>query len=305
MIFHFLHSYFTTLNRSVFWITTLITTVLVIANYTLGMEAAFRHMPVGPRLAGFFLLYAFTFTFAYFIAFLLQKKTTLANFFFYVLLTACPLLFAIKMCFDEPARWFSANFLPPWNHYAFLVFNWPFKGVIILLATMLLWLGGRYRWPAAGMGHSYFPLKPYFWLLLCMVPLLILAATMPDFLRVYPKLQTIGNIAPYTSHGTWWKLLFELSYGSDFLSIEVFFRGLLVLAFVRYAGHDAILPMAAFYCTIHFGKPLGECISSYFGGIILGVMVYNTGSIWGGLTVHLGIAWLMEVAGWLGHLRIG
>jgi membrane protease YdiL (CAAX protease family) len=92
-----------------------------------------------------------------------------------------------------------------------------------------------------------------------------------------------------------------LSYGSDFLGIEIFFRGFLILAFIKWAGQDAILPMACFYCTIHFGKPLGECISSYFGGILLGIVVYNTRSIYGGLIVHLGIAWLMEIGGYIGN----
>jgi hypothetical protein len=55
--------------------------------------------------------------------------------------------------------------------------------------------------------------------------------------------------------------------------------------------------MAIFYCTIHFGKPLGECISSFFGGIILGVVSYHTRTIFGGFMVHVGIAWLMELAG--------
>jgi hypothetical protein len=63
--------------------------------------------------------------------------------------------------------------------------------------------------------------------------------------------------------------------------------------------------MAAFYCTIHFGKPLGECISSYFGGMVLGVLAYRTRSILGGLIVHLGLAWMMELGGWLGHTWLG
>ena len=99
-----------------------------------------------------------------------------------------------------------------------------------------------------------------------------------------------------------WKVGYELSYGLDFLSIELFFRGLLVIGLVRYAGEKAILPMAAFYCTIHFGKPLGECITSFSGGLALGVLAYRTRSILGGLIVHLGLAWMMEVGGWVGHL---
>jgi hypothetical protein len=132
-----------------------------------------------------------------------------------------------------------------------------------------------------------------------MVPLIALAGTQADFQHTYPKVQRIAFIDDYVTAGWPWKLLYELSYGIDFLTIEFFFRGFLVLAFARYAGKEAILPMAAFYCCIHFGKPLFECITSYFGGMILGVVVYHTRSIWGGLIVHLGIAWLMELAGYV------
>ena len=51
-----------------------------------------------------------------------------------------------------------------------------------------------------------------------------------------------------------------------------------------------------------FGKPLGEDISSFWCGLLLGIISYNTQSIWGGLIVHLGIAWLMEAGSWLGLL---
>jgi membrane protease YdiL (CAAX protease family) len=136
-------------------------------------------------------------------------------------------------------------------------------------------------------------------MLLIMIPLIAAASTQPDFQAMYPKLKLITTASTIDKLSWWKKLLFELSYGSDFISIELFFRGFLILAFIKWAGKDAILPMACFYCTIHFGKPLGECISSYFGGMILGIVVYNTRSIFGGLMVHLGIAWLMEIGGYI------
>ena len=71
---------------------------------------------------------------------------------------------------------------------------------------------------------------------------------------------------------------------------------------MKWVGKDAILPMAVFYCTIHFGKPIGECISSFFGGLLLGIITFNTRSIIGGLIVHLGIAWLMELGGYIGNI---
>jgi membrane protease YdiL (CAAX protease family) len=133
-------------------------------------------------------------------------------------------------------------------------------------------------------------------MLALMIPLIALAATQKDFLQVYPK---IKNVAFLNNSPWYYKLLYELSYGLDFFTIELFFRGFLVLAFAKWVGKAAILPMALFYCTIHFGKPLGECISSYFGGLILGAVTLHTRSIWGGLMVHVGIAWLMEMFGYI------
>jgi hypothetical protein len=138
-------------------------------------------------------------------------------------------------------------------------------------------------------------------MLAVMIPLITIASTQSDFLSMYPKLNDVNNVLATVKHNWIYKLIHELSYGSDFISVELFFRGFLILAFVKVAGKDAILPMACFYCTIHFGKPLGECISSFFGGILLGIIVFNTRSILGGLIVHLGIAWLMEIGGHIGN----
>ena len=45
--------------------------------------------------------------------------------------------------------------------------------------------------------------------------------------------------------------------------------------------------MAAMYVSIHFGKPLGETISSFFGGYILGIITINSRNIIGGTIVGL------------------
>ena len=133
-----------------------------------------------------------------------------------------------------------------------------------------------------------------------MIPLLVLASTQKDFLETYPKAKFLN----YTSlAGQKWRyVVYELCYGFDFVSIEFFFRGFLILALLNVCGTHSIIPVACFYCAIHLGKPMGEAVSSFFGGMLLGIVSYNTGSIWGGLIVHLGIAWLMEVGGWLGAL---
>jgi hypothetical protein len=240
---------------------------------------------------------------AWLFQFLFNKQLSPPPGFFYFLLLAGAAIFAMKMSVDGIASWLSAAFPEPWNNYGYLVLNWPVKCVLVSTAIAAIWQYGRYEKPVAGLYGKGFDVKPYLILLLFMLPLLAFAATQADFQHMYPKVKRIAYIGDYTAHAWLWKGLYELSYGIDFFSIELFFRGFLILAFVRYAGKQAILPMAAFYCCIHFGKPLFECITSYFGGLILGVVVFNTRSIWGGLIVHLGIAWLMEIAGYLGGLK--
>jgi membrane protease YdiL (CAAX protease family) len=141
-------------------------------------------------------------------------------------------------------------------------------------------------------------------MLLLILPLLAWASIQNDFLQMYPKAKLLQHL-PITHWTNYWRqLVFELCYGFDFVSIEIFFRGFLILAFVNICGTHCIIPMACFYCTIHFGKPMAEAISSFWGGLLLGIIAINTGSIWGGLIVHLGIAWLMEIGGWLGGLWV-
>ena len=140
---------------------------------------------------------------------------------------------------------------------------------------------------------------PYFWLILFMIPLIYLASFQPDFLEAYPAYDNYGEhrhlgVDEWVTAGA-----FELCYGFDFLSVELFYRGFMVIALSRFVGKDAILPMVAVYCFLHFGKPAGEAISSIFGGYILGILAYRSRNIFGGLIAHLGVAWGMELMAWL------
>lgn len=293
-------SYSRAVNRQVFWLTSLLTALLILLNYTTGIETRIKALPGAQlRFLGFFLLFAFTFSAAWLLQFSFSKENLFTKKFFYLLVLCGPAIFAAKVTLDWLSDLLANNFTAPWDEYWQIVLNWPVKCALVILLIILLWRWGKYEGIAPGIQAQRFSAKPYFILLLCMVPLIILAATRPDFQHTYPKIQHINFIDQQVRHPFWWKLLFEISYGIDFITIEIFFRGFLILAFVRYVGINAVLPMAAFYCSIHFGKPLFECITSYFGGILLGAIVLNTRTIWGGLIIHLGIAWLMEMAGYL------
>jgi hypothetical protein len=314
-IITYLRNYIQSVNRTVLLLTTLLVAIAITCNYTLGIERAIAAFPSWPaRIAGFFTLFCSIFTTAWLLQFLLAGKTIPVssdndgepgNRFFFVLLLAAPAIFALKITFAVVANDLAMQVPVAWNRYLVFLFDWPLKLLMVMVLVTAIWRLGRFEKPVAGLQGKGFNVRPYLLLLLGMVPLIAFAATQNDFLRTYPKMQRIDGLEQYIQPIVPFKLLYELCYGIDFLTIEFFFRGFLVLAFARFAGKHAILPVAAFYCSIHFGKPLFECITSYFGGIILGAVVYNTRSIWGGLIVHLGIAWLMELAGYLGHVYKG
>lgn len=139
----------------------------------------------------------------------------------------------------------------------------------------------------------------YLWLILFMIPLIWLASYRPDFLETYP---TYRDHFEYRFLQTdQWKTAgaYEFCYGFSFVSVELFFRGFMVVALSRFVGKDALLPMVVVYAFLHFGKPAGETISSIFGGYILGILSFQSRNIFGGLIAHLGVAWGMEYFAYL------
>lgn len=184
------------------------------------------------------------------------------------------------------------------------VINYKFKYLIrscyLLIPLTILWfINDRKQQPLYGFTGINKSLKPYLILLMCMVPLVAIASTQSDFIAYYPRIKLIMQPDVNMAEAIW----FEFAYGLDFISIEFFFRGFLLLALINgEASKQLILPMALFYLSIHFGKPMGEAISSFFGGTILGLITYRSRSIYGGIMIHMGLAWLMEAGGVIGNM---
>lgn len=169
----------------------------------------------------------------------------------------------------------------------------------VMSLPLLAWwyFNDRKEQPFYGLSKKQFSFKPYLVALLIMLPIVLIAAFQPDFHKYYPHIERILRNGNITENKIGYGLFFETCYGIDFFATELFFRGFMILAFAKYLGRGAILPMAVFYVFIHFGKPPGEAISAFFGGTILGIFAYETKSIWGGVIVHVGIAWSMELIG--------
>ena len=293
----FIKAYYHEVNKRVLILCTLYVALLVWLNYAYHIEDWLINevgLPVS-RFSGHFIIYTIAFLPPYLLS--LYKKKFDAAAPFWICLLLAPAIFAFKVAIDT-----SMHLSPEtdWNNYWNDIIYWPMR--MLALVTVLCVFRFLFHRENGfyGLSAKQFSLAPYIMMLLMMLPLIAAASTQQDFLSVYPKVKNILPLPEGAEPAWFFKLLFELSYGSDFFSVELFFRGFLIVGFIKWAGKEAILPMACFYCSIHFGKPLGECISSYFGGLLLGIVSFHTRSIYGGLIVHLGIAWLMELGGYLG-----
>jgi hypothetical protein len=278
--------------------------VLITLNYRFGIETKWLYNIHNrfEKFIGFYAVYAIAFIVPFLVLILAKHKETMHSGMFWTLLIVAPAIFALKVSFAGPGEWIQLSSKTIWAKYYSIIVNLPSRLILVAIPLLLFYWLENNNGSFWGLSTKNFDWKPYLLMLLVMVPLITFASTQSDFLQMYPKLKQVAFIETNATHSWFYNLLFEVSYGIDFVTIELFFRGFLVFAFVRYAGADAILPMAVFYCSIHFGKPLFECISSFFGAMLLGIVAYRTQSILGGMMVHLGIAWMMEIGGYLGNL---
>jgi hypothetical protein len=188
------------------------------------------------------------------------------------------------------------NWPYPWWEWARKMgYNLHTAGFYLLVPALFFWWDHSLR-PTRFFGCTTqgFHWPTYGWLLLLMVPLLGWASFQGSFLRAYPRyrpgvLEEMRFYSPYLTVGA-----YQASYVAQFVALEIFFRGFMVMALGRYLGGGAVFPMVALYCYLHFNKPLPETIGSIFGGYILGVVAHYSRSTLGGMVVHVGIALLME-----------
>ena len=298
-IFRYIIDYFKSLNRKVFIACSLLTGLMIYLNFHYAIDIKIDEFDsITIQFLIRYLIFLIAFALPYFFYFLLERENYFKNPLILLLIFLSPAIFSWKMVMSTDLPLSDNSY---WDYYWNRVVYWPIRLIVMSFMLFIIWKFFYTKESFFGLTVKGFSWKPYLIMLLIMVPLIAAASTQPDFLSMYPRLTDVDPVLSGVKNKWFYHLLHELSYGTDFISVELFFRGFLILAFIKVAGKDAILPMACFYCTIHLGKPLGECISSYFGGMILGIVVYNTRSIIGGLIVHLGIAWLMELGGYIGN----
>lgn len=277
--------------------------VAISINYPLDFEdTVLSSLPPLTKLASYMAMYSVL----YFLATLSYcyhyKKKVYKNPTFWLYSTFG--LFVLSLDSSAPFLLYIVNQLP------LQLFVWGYKVLVNFQSflTVLLPIVLFYFFNDKGANHIYgltetrFDARPYLMLIGIMLPLIIAASFQGSFLRQYPMYKGSSadeylGVSEVVTAGT-----YELFYGLDFITVELLFRGFFVIGLARFLGRSAVLSMAVIYCSLHFGKPMGEAISSIFGGYILGVVAFETRSVWGGIMVHMGIAWLMELVAFLQKL---
>lgn len=162
-------------------------------------------------------------------------------------------------------------------------------------AAVVRWVFGLTLSDFYLMPRDYWKKLPFYALLFLPVGLAVLfVAQSPDFQAHYPFYDE--------AYGWPDQIVWELGYALQFFALEFFFRGFMLRGTVAEMGSMSVLFMVVPYCMIHFGKPLPECLGSILSGLVLGTLALDTRSIWGGVTIHVAVAWLMDGAAlWMKH----
>ena len=167
--------------------------------------------------------------------------------------------------------------------------GWRLLGYVVLPVLVILAMPGeRVRDYHVSLRGFIKHLWVYLVLFGLILPAVILASKTDAFRSTYP-------FYAWANRSTFDLWAWEAMYAIQFLSLEFFFRGFILQGLRRCMGANAIFVMIVPYCMIHYGKPMAETVGAIGAGLILGTLAMRTRSIWGGVMIHVGVAWTMDL----------
>ena len=279
--------------------------VCIFLNYTFDFEDSFLDLQTGFTKFRYYLLtHAVAYLIPVFIIYFLSRKNLKLSADFWLRSSLLLTLISLDRSNLLLETWVYEFFHHQVAFLSYKILN-NLSGLIYLILPLFLFylVHDLREQNFYGLSKNVPNLKPYFVLLLIMLPIIVAASFLPGFQKQYPMYEST-QAHLYLHIPEWVTVtMYEAAYALNFISIEFFYRGFLVIGMATVLGRSAILPMASLYCFLHFGKPMPEAISSIFGSYVLGVIALQTRSIWGGILVHIGLAWTMELIAWLQALR--
>lgn len=131
---------------------------------------------------------------------------------------------------------------------------------------------------------------PYALLFVAVLPAIVAASYGPEFEQRYPFYDPLPGEGLWPYLLGWWVI-----YAIQFVGVEVFFRGFLVLGLAPRFGATAVYVSVVPYVMIHFDKPMLETLGAVLAGTVLGFLSLKYRSIWWGAALHIAVAVTFDV----------
>lgn len=214
-------------------------------------------------------------------------------------LTTMEYVFLPQSAYKQPAPEWVGTFLHDvslrWPSIPIPLLPWLWWGTgclgVMVLVPMLL-LGALTRTSPRDTGLRLKGTAHDAWiyvgLFVIFAPVVWLVSQRTEFRLTYPFYRGTGR---YGSD----LVVFEAAYFLQFLAVEYFFRGFMVLGLKPALGRASILVMLAPYCMIHFHKPMLEAMGAIGAGVVLGSLSWRTGTVVYGWFLHYGVALTMDL----------
>jgi hypothetical protein len=289
-------------NRKAYGLSLLFIAGLITLNYSIDLEDSIIDPYAGTawHFFLFFVLHLFAFLGVFFLFQCFGKSIRKPTRNAWIKIMLGFSILALDRSFTGHRDWVMAASSPETFRYLYKIAHnlLPLLTVFLPMLVLLFLFDRHLQDGFYGLRLKHTKLGIYWLMLAGMVPLVFAASWLPDFMEYYPVYRRSGGAA-FAEAMQWpgWvvRSIYETAYLMNFIFVEMLFRGLLVIGLSRMLGGNVVMAMAATYAVYHFGKPIGETISSVFGGYILGVIALYTRNIYGGIFLHGGIALLMEL----------
>lgn len=171
---------------------------------------------------------------------------------------------------------------------------WSLVSILSYVIIPCLVLRGILREPIRDHGLRVRGIGKDAWVYLVMlgvmVPIVFLVSASGPFQATYPFYKLAPGEMLFPRFLCW-----ELAYFAQFVALEFFFRGFMVLGTCHRLGSMAVFVMMIPYCMIHFGKPFLETLAAILAGLALGALSLKTRSVWLGAALHISVAFTMDV----------
>lgn len=212
--------------------TALLLIIAIILNYRFDIEDGFLDQQEG--IAKFFLYYLF-YAVPYYLTLRFHKNETLDSYWnkktFWIRSQLALLVLSLDSSVPFLSEFIYSNFDDAIIYWTYKVFvNLISIGTVFLPLILFYLLYDRpTHTHVYGLNARKFDVKPYFVMLLIMMPLLLSASFHPSFIRQYPMYKTSEahlylEVPEYIT-----VMIYELAYGLDFVTVEFLFRGFMVI----------------------------------------------------------------------------